>query len=127
MDLAHGVKVKLAKIIERDTIFLGKYNIMDYSLLFGVTERNKSSIKDDIQQIHKTNYPRIIFSEGNNYVYFLAIIDIFQDYNFVKKFEHSVKNLKASTTKVNMMSSIPPKDYGDRFCNFMFTRVFNVK
>ena len=113
---------KVANIIERDIRFFEKFKIMDYSLLLGIAEKK---LKMNSAKTYKENmYHRIIYSEDQQYVYFLAIIDIFQKYNFQKKVEHSIKTLKS---KSNLISSIPPKAYADRFYHFIVSNVLAIK
>ena len=123
--ISQKMQGRLAKLLERDTKLLRKFGIMDYSLLFGIAEA-KNIFENNIINFKKDDNAnlRIVFSEKNNYIYFFSIIDIFQEYNLIKRIEHSYKTLNASSHSI---SSIPPKDYGDRFCYFMFTKLLNLK
>ena len=51
-------------------------------------------------------------------VYYLGIIDCLTKYNSVKKAEHFLKGLAAGHRKDDI-SAVPPKQYGDRFIDFM--------
>ena len=115
---------RLAKLIERDTKFLEKFGIMDYSLLFGIAKAKTNYYGTNTLQFRDNHSnSRIVFSDRNAHIYFFAIIDIFQEYNLMKRIEHSYKTLKTSKS----MSCIPPKDYGDRFCHFMLSKLLNQK
>ena len=56
-----------------------------------------------------------ILSQDKKFIYFLGIIDILTDYSSVKKLEHIVKRIAFGPT----ISAIPPKEYADRFYNFI--------
>ena len=107
-------------------MFLAKFGIMDYSLLFGIAERNIVRQAESEEYFEK-GYARIIFSEDNNYLYFLNIIDFLQEYNLSKRIEHSLKRIKLSSSKAKNISAIPPKLYSSRFCHFIFTKLLNMK
>ncbi|WAQ81851.1 hypothetical protein PtA15_2A164 [Puccinia triticina] len=51
-------------------------------------------------------------------IYYLGIIDILTPYSFVKKFEHFWKGMSHDK---EMISAVPPGEYGDRFLNFLFS------
>ena len=98
---------------------------MDYSLLLGIAERQSGIVKEPLHIMNEKNM-RIIPSKLNGYIYFASIIDIFQKYNISKKIERSFKSIKLSARKANMISSIPPKPYADRFFHFMIANVFQI-
>lgn len=62
-------------------------------------------------------------SIDNQHVYFVGIIDIFTEYNTKKQMEHFYKSL---TQNAETISCVPPRQYADRFYNFMAT-VFTNK
>ncbi|XP_021718609.1 phosphatidylinositol 4-phosphate 5-kinase 1-like [Chenopodium quinoa] len=53
-------------------------------------------------------------------ILYFGIIDILQDYDFIKKFEHAYKSLQVDPTSI---SAVDPKLYSKRFRDFMH-RVF---
>ncbi|KAA1108370.1 Phosphatidylinositol-4-phosphate 5-kinase [Puccinia graminis f. sp. tritici] len=55
-------------------------------------------------------------------IYYLGIIDILTPYSFVKKFEHFWKGMSHDK---DMISAVPPVEYGDRFMNFLFSIIRN--
>lgn len=55
-------------------------------------------------------------------ILYLGIIDILQDYNLKKKFEHAYKSLHFDPMSI---SAVEPKLYSKRFINFL-ERVFPV-
>ena len=88
---------------------------MDYSLLLGIAEGKAERNKEEVRG------GRIIYSDDENLVYFLSIIDIFQKYNLSKSTEHLLKSIKLSGKQSGQVSSIPPKPYADRFHHFIVT------
>lgn len=87
-------------------------------------------VKDDWKQ--DPNIPqksRISFSggipavneKGEHCLLFLGIIDILQNYRFLKKFEHSWKSIIADGDTVSVHR---PSFYAERFKRFCFDRVF---
>ncbi|GAA5943316.1 1-phosphatidylinositol-4-phosphate 5-kinase [Sporobolomyces koalae] len=55
-------------------------------------------------------------NENLDVIYFLGIIDILTPYTFVKRLEHFFKGIKNDK---QCISAIPPRQYGDRFLNFI--------
>ncbi|GAA5992114.1 hypothetical protein JCM5350_007016, partial [Sporobolomyces pararoseus] len=49
-------------------------------------------------------------------IYYLGIIDILTPYTLVKRLEHLFKGIKNDK---HCISAVPPKEYGDRFLNFI--------
>ena len=120
MNIPYSEHENITRIIERDTKFLEKYNIMDYSLLFGIAHRRRDSIFENL-----LDNGRISFTKKKDFAYFMSIIDIFQKYTIKKRMEHSLKSLKLSAKESRMISCIPPKPYSDRFNNFVKTYILN--
>ena len=97
---------------------------MDYSLLLGIAKKCPKSNSNVANAPTNDNNFRVIYSAQGDYVYFMSIIDIFQEYNFQKRMEHSFKALKG---KGNMLSSVPPKPYADRFSHFIISNIIDLK
>ncbi|KAM0787848.1 hypothetical protein ACM66B_003901 [Microbotryomycetes sp. NB124-2] len=53
-------------------------------------------------------------------IYYLGIIDILTPYTFVKKLEHFFKGFKHDK---HMISAVAPKEYGERFLSFIYSRI----
>jgi len=53
-------------------------------------------------------------------IYYLGIIDILTPYNFIKRGEHFFKGFQYDK---HMISAVPPKEYGERFLNFLYSVV----
>ena len=63
-----------------------------------------------------------IMSCTGDKVYYIGIIDILTEYNFLKKTEHFCKMIRYCSEK---MSCIPPKKYRDRYIDYMTNKVFD--
>jgi len=109
-------KMFLAQL-EKDTYFLQKFEIIDYSLIVGVhylsetptkEPRKEYPIEGEIQAIDKEN-------QLTDEIYFLAIIDMLQPYNIRKQMEHGIKSLRYGPG----ISVVPPENYAARFLNFI--------
>lgn len=98
--------------LKEDCQFLASLDIMDYSLLLGV-----SSVVDNEKSNNiKTKYTCFKSVDGKK-TYHLGIIDILQKWNLKKKAE---MNIKSVLHVKNGLSSIPPKEYSQRFIDFIF-------
>ncbi|KAK4053232.1 Phosphatidylinositol-4-phosphate 5-kinase [Microbotryomycetes sp. JL221] len=53
-------------------------------------------------------------------IYYLGIIDILTPYTLVKKLEHFFKGFKHDK---HMISAVAPKEYGERFLSFIYSRI----
>ena len=125
--------------LKNDVVWLQKNNIMDYSLLVGIHDRNKPMVPHkvlniksgrfedlDLNQVARKEFSRprkstlsrfsVIDAEEVNETYYIAIIDILQPYNAKKKAENFVKSMYLDG---ECISAIPAKDYGDRFFDFI--------
>ena len=100
--------------IRRDSDFLAKNNIIDYSLLLGVHERE---IADSAGVIPKAKHEGggMLSADGKT-IYFMGIIDILTPYDDMKRLEHRFKALRHDWRGV---SCCPPAFYASRFCNFL--------
>ena len=80
--------------IEKDSMFLSKHNLMDYSLLVGIYEKDEESnmSEEDLVQMSKDKSYCFI-SYDRQQLYFLGIIDYLQEYNLKKKLAHGIKSL----------------------------------
>ena len=112
--------------------------IMDYSLLVGVHYRDR--LQDYIPNYTSDNYekdktmpPLFKRDDGgfygmdyngtlNNEIYYIGIIDILQQYNFMKFAENKYKSYvgKDCSTKI---SALPPKKYAKRFIEFIIDSI----
>ena len=78
-------------------------------MLLGV---HKSKMSPDLETLKtfKTFGGKYI-SKGNNYVYFISIIDFLTEYNYTKKTEYAIQSLIFGNT----ISAIPTDRYSKRF------------
>merc|ERR1712232_1538678 len=104
----------IAAALNNDSDFLKRHQIMDYSLLVGVS-KTVHPISGTGQQpsrhlpsVHAT---RVIGPE----IYCMGIIDVLQRFNFRKRCEYLLKSylLRQGTG----ISCVPAADYATRFCD----------
>eukprot|EP00941_MAST-03F_sp_MAST-3F-sp1_P003079 g3079.t1 len=127
--------------VNADTILLLKHNLMDYSLLLGVscvTTQHDEQINGNKNEKEKLfnhipsaplnwrdlsykNISGTAVGEEEYYEhYFVGIIDCLQQWNYSKFGEKMAKTIiLASTRRGEKISSIQPRAYQSRFINFM--------
>mmetsp|Transcript_32309 Transcript_32309/g.55889 ORF Transcript_32309/g.55889 Transcript_32309/m.55889 type:complete len:160 (+) Transcript_32309:656-1135(+) len=98
----------LVSKLRKDVAMLSKRNIMDYSLLVCECEGQISSSASS-----RYLYP----CQFAGKLYFIALIDFFQEYNF-KKLEHFWK-VEVVKVKAAQLSSIDTQTYAERFISFV--------
>ncbi|CAK70944.1 unnamed protein product (macronuclear) [Paramecium tetraurelia] len=103
---------ELLEQIEKDSEFLSDNNLLDYSLLIGI---HIIEDKKDIQMIANANDIKIIKSNDQTKIFFFGIIDILTEFDTSKQMESFFKKIFQGP----QISAIPPKDYSQRFKNFM--------
>lgn len=81
---------------------------MDYSLLLIIEKRKPDSTIDS------SGHQFL----GETHIYHIAIIDYLQEWNALKKSERFLKT-KIKMLDGDTLSTIHPKEYGDRFASFM--------
>lgn len=117
--LAKKTKINLGKDLKNEFLsnliedckFLTSLEIMDYSLLLGVANLKE----DDKFENGKTKFT-CMKSFDSKHKYYLGIIDILQKWNLKKIAELSLKSVKYDKTEI---SSVPPKEYSQRFYDFI--------
>lgn len=103
-------KVVVMEAIERDTAFLTKHNLMDYSLIVGVSKDVNSAADDIVTDIGVyAGKPFVSTVEGEDRVMYIGIIDYLQQWNGSKKVAKAIKMLEHNK------ATVPPKRYGARF------------
>lgn len=123
---------------------LADNNIMDYSFLLGVHKRVKSSDGNGNIPSTDSNMPSTdggdgssanpsgngqvpmlkqsngaLVSKTGDELYFMSIIDIFQQWNMKKKMENSFKSLLYES---GQLSAVAPSVYRERFLKFIAAR-----
>lgn len=116
LKMDRDTKLDFIHIITQDCNFLESMEIMDYSLLLGIAKNIENyDLKDNL----KNRFTRIKSKSGNE-MYYMGVIDILQKWNLKKKAEMSFKSF---LLEKNQLSSIPPKDYAQRFIDFVTTKL----
>lgn len=145
----------LLKQLKNDVDILSKLNTMDYSLLVGVhfIERpendmtdfadqsfgrlDKPAVQNFVNKNDPSGLPTNLFthfdggllsidttSDGSQMIYFIGIIDCLTNYSIVKRLETFWRGINH---KLEVVSAIPPKNYGDRFYKFIENSISNDK
>lgn len=109
-------KAKINKLLEVDSAFLARWNIMDYSLYL-VVERCNGALR----QPTRNEY---LSSDGTE-LFHVSIIDYLQAWNLDKKLERCLKSFKPNTN-VRGISAVEPEQYRKRFIDAMQTQVFKL-
>ena len=109
------IREQLIDIIEKDSQFLARHRLMDYSLLLQME-------KIDPNKAYAS--PRNIWmSIDGTHCYHISIIDYLQEWDIVKKTEIQLKRtFKGEDPK--KLSAAHPIYYQERFFNFMRDIVF---
>lgn len=110
-------KQKFFHTIMSDVEFLRTHDIMDYSLLLGISELKDEIIDDD----PKNRFTHFKSSDGKHN-YSLGIIDILQEWNLKKMTEMGLKSFIHEKKKI---SSVPPDEYSKRFLDFIFSNLIS--
>eukprot|EP00931_Biecheleriopsis_adriatica_P059692 TRINITY_DN35766_c0_g1_i1.p1 TRINITY_DN35766_c0_g1~~TRINITY_DN35766_c0_g1_i1.p1 ORF type:complete len:1316 (-),score=248.67 TRINITY_DN35766_c0_g1_i1:36-3956(-) len=122
-------KAELMHAIKRDTQFLRNLNVMDYSLCLGVYYCAENALPSSEQITRpagissslavlpgfqpKYQCTLVRNQAAQRVVYFIGIIDILQEYTFVKALSHAVKAV--SLGWVHEIDTAPPVYYARRF------------
>lgn len=103
-------KELLLKAIKRDTDFLVKHKLMDYSLIVGVTVATEDQEGLDLKPEADIYAGKPMEATGEEkYVLYVGIIDFLQRWNGSKKAAKAVKFLERNK------ATVPPRIYGPRF------------
>jgi 1-phosphatidylinositol-4-phosphate 5-kinase len=132
----------LLRQVEKDVAFLGKYNMMDYSLLLGVHKRSRTrrgegegesksstsaAVAPPPSDFRVTRWRkddggiegRSAVPTQRNETYFISIIDFLQLYDASKKMENALKGrILGHEREVSAVSGIK---YADRFFHYVKT------
>lgn len=121
------IKKKFLEQLESDSKFLSSHNVMDYSLLLGISYNDDDSDitlstknkKDSfISVFHESDGGTIGYNyeEQRQEIYFFGIIDILQRYTGRKKLEHLFKSMAYSSYRISI---VQPSYYAKRFLKFL--------
>jgi len=111
-----------------DCKFLEKFEIIDYSLIYGVhyadqDEPNSPPAAATGGGAHTSiltaNHSEIVAKDEHEApvgeIYFMTIIDILQPFNLRKQMEYGIKSIRYG----DAISVIPPSQYSNRFISFL--------
>ena len=101
--------IRIKNIIKHDADFLKSQGVMDYSMLLVIE-------KADFRVDETRN--RFMSADGTQ-IYHVGIIDYLQNYGFQKKMETVIKKFQCLRELKSEISCIPPKQYSERFVEFM--------
>ena len=104
----------LITCIEKDSLFLERYSVTDYSLLVFVHRYQREDICQNFGNL------RIMQSYDNKYIFNFSIIDFLGTFNFEKKSEKLAKDFVSliKKTKDTNFSVLDPTRYGLRFRSY---------
>lgn len=127
INISYTLREKILNQIKSDSNFLARHNIIDYSLLVGIIKKS-NDVKDrrphemqgscEEDAFQKTETHKVlsdIESFDGQWNYYIGIIDTLTLYGAKKKGEYVAKRVFQGKG----ISCIPPKEYKDRFVNFM--------
>jgi hypothetical protein len=105
----------LKLFIEKDTRFLEKFGVTDYSLLVFIHKYRKKDINDNLGNLH------VMQSKDSLYIYDFSIIDFLGTFGLEKKGEKLAKELIGyiNQMKDTNFSVLEPSKYGDRFRKYI--------
>jgi 1-phosphatidylinositol-4-phosphate 5-kinase len=102
--------------IKKDVEVLQRNNIIDYSLLLGISKvDHKVPVKKGFAIFNEVDDGGMMSDNGED-LYFLGIIDILTFYGARKKLEHF---FKTTIHKKQAVSCAPPAFYAERFLRYM--------
>jgi 1-phosphatidylinositol-4-phosphate 5-kinase len=118
--------------LKRDAQFLAEHNVMDYSLLVGMskdgsppempTKRKPNMVDSSFQNIfqqymHGTS--SLNADNGDPETAYFGIIDVLQQYNTRKKLEHLLKSVRYEGDNISI---VQPSYYAKRFVDFITSK-----
>lgn len=106
--IKNAEKLRLLEQLQSDCEWFQRLEIIDYSLLIGMHRVKQSSF--DI-----TKLKNVYISSDQQYLYFIGVIDVLTLYTTKKKLENLVKSPFLGSD----ISCVPPKQYAERFLNYL--------
>ena len=108
-------------MIRKDVDFFAKHNILDYSLLVGIHERqraapNETPVSESYQPTGDGKPINSVQSVDGSSVYYMGIIDILCQWDSKKRLERFFKSIRYDGDGI---SAIPPEPYAERFHKFI--------
>ena len=110
-------KTIICEQLRRDCEFFAQHNILDYSLLLGIHDRqHASSPVPSLDGAAETGEARSFPSQDGSAVYYIGIIDILCQWDTKKRVENFFKSIRYDGRGI---SAVPPQEYADRFNAFL--------
>lgn len=116
ISIIQGNKEEFIQVLKDDCAFLSSLEIMDYSILLGVSKVKEN---DWFNEDSKTRFTCFKSADGK-FKYNLGVIDILQKWNLKKIAE---MGLKSVVQEKKGLSSVPPKEYSQRFLDFIISSI----
>ena len=107
INISSRISSSIFDIIENDTLFLSKNNIINYSFYLGIADFPENFENDENDEG--------ILSSDKSCMYYFGINDIFTEYGKGKVVEHIFKKI----AKGEGISAVPPEEYKSRFDDFI--------
>ena len=107
INISSRISSSIFDIIENDTLFLSKNNIINYSFYLGIADFPENLENDENDEG--------ILSSDKSCMYYFGINDIFTEYGKGKVVEHIFKKI----AKGEGISAVPPEEYKSRFDDFI--------
>lgn len=124
----------LKQALARDTLVLHSFNIFDYSLILAVKTPQNQAVIAKLKEMSCGSSPldSVVNSygipgttENGEYVYlWWGLVDILQEYDLAHKIQYRWKAVKHGISQLPFVSVQPPRQYRERFQNYLFDRVF---
>ncbi len=110
--------IKVRQILKSDSDLLGKFGVLDYSLLIGV-KKMKYDVQDiEVEDVNTSNIGINATFHAKSLVgpaiYYLGIVDFLQDWTTMKVMERSFK-IYVTRKDPDGLSVMPPLQYMQRF------------
>ena len=112
-----GEMERVRQQLDRDTAFLSDCNLIDYSLLVGVHEIDRSQL--DTYQYRKTEATNVVSVRSDDTISYYGLVDILTPYGQRKRRE----TFFLGTMLLRDISAQPPSVYRSRFMAFCETEI----
>ena len=116
VNVGPDIKRVICDQLRKDCDFFAQHNIIDYSLLLGIHDRRIGNGTGE----GGAGDARSFQSLDGAAVYYIGVIDILCQWDTKKKLENFFKSIRYDSKGI---SAVPPKEYADRFYNFIADRI----
>lgn len=116
-------------VFRNDIRILRKHGLMDYSFFLTVCRNEahtEEAATEDNAEDEDTNstYVKVHHSKDRKFVYYVGIIDYLTMFDRIKYFEGKIKMF--GNKESNLVSSVEPSVYEERFLRFVWKNVFEI-